>query len=449
MALADRLEKEILKRITFAEGIDTGRRALAQTAAANLYALLGKPAPAVVWCQSPYQLATLPSLLIGIFFSDAWQIASGMLSEREYDEIWEADFDEAWCQLWQHGGQQLLKGMRSTSRIGSQYQQLEEELLLQCKNELARWIRSGKLAAFEDTLPKQIIYRQFWAMRLWHLNFVQDRLRILSADLLDGLSARNNYWQDWEAQWQQFLPYSLLLERIYAGAQSALDSLMTRMGAEPRHQVKHCTWLPFTLLPLSVCQVWRTYVDPDAFKNYAAEIDAWTRLAESSLGVICLEHVVFACEKPQTLLLDEGGRFHSETGPALVFSDGFTEYAWHGILVDGSVIMEPEKISIEEIETSQNIESRRVLIERFGQARYLQESGAEEVQSDDFGTLYRKEIPGDEALVMVKVLNSSPEPDGSFKDYFLRVPPEMTTAQQAVAWTFGIDEEEYKPLIES
>lgn len=449
MALAERFEQEISKRIIFAEDIDTGRRALAELAAANLYALFGKPPPAVVWCQSPYQMATLPSLLIGIFFSDAWQIASGMLQNRPFDESWEADYDELWEQLWQHGGQQLLHGMRHTSRIASQYGDIEDEMLRQCKNELAAWIRSGKLQAFEEYLPKQIIYRQFWAMRLWHLNFVQDRLRSLSGELFEQLRSSNQYWEQWHQQWQQFLPYSIRLEQIYAGAASALDSLMTRMGAEPRHQLKHCTWLPVSLLPQSLCQVWRKHVDGDAFKNQAAEIDAWNRLAESALAVICHEHVVFACEKPTRFLIDEGGRFHCADGPALAFSDGFIEYAWHGVLVDPSVILEPESITIEEIEGTQNAEIRRVLIERYGQSRYLQESGAEEVQSDDFGTLYRKEIPGDEALVMVKVVNSSPEPDGSFKDYFLRVPPEMETAQQAVAWTFGFDEEEYKPLFES
>lgn len=39
--------------------------------------------------------------------------------------------------------------------------------------------------------------------------------------------------------------------------------------------------------------------------------------------------------------------------------------------------------------------------------------------------------------------NSTPEPDGTFRDYFLRVPPGMVRAKQAVAWTFGVSEEDY------
>jgi hypothetical protein len=50
---------------------------------------------------------------------------------------------------------------------------------------------------------------------------------------------------------------------------------------------------------------------------------------------------------------------------------------------------------------------------------------------------------------MVKVINSTPEPDGRFKDYFLRVPPMMVRARQAVAWTFDKVEHNYAPALET
>jgi hypothetical protein len=111
--------------------------------------------------------------------------------------------------------------------------------------------------------------------------------------------------------------------------------------------------------------------------------------------------------------------------------------------------MDPARITVEDIESENNAEVRRIKTQRFGQARYLQESGAEEIHHDDFGTLYRKKIPGDEPLVMVKVVNSTPEPDNSFKDYFLRVPPSITRAREAVAWTFDIPEQEYDPVVQT
>jgi hypothetical protein len=50
---------------------------------------------------------------------------------------------------------------------------------------------------------------------------------------------------------------------------------------------------------------------------------------------------------------------------------------------------------------------------------------------------------------MVRVRNSTPEPDGTYKHYFLRVPPNITRAKQAVAWTFGLEEDQYFPDLES
>jgi hypothetical protein len=37
------------------------------------------------------------------------------------------------------------------------------------------------------------------------------------------------------------------------------------------------------------------------------------------------------------------------------------------------------------------------------------------------------------------VVNSTPEQDGTYRRYLLRVPPTTRTAREAVAWTFGFD----------
>lgn len=64
---------------------------------------------------------------------------------------------------------------------------------------------------------------------------------------------------------------------------------------------------------------------------------------------------------------------------------------------------------------------------------------------------------------MVGVANSTPEPDGSHKSYFLRVHPECRpmlangafgaaqalTARNAVASTFGLRGPEYAPAVET
>jgi hypothetical protein len=48
-------------------------------------------------------------------------------------------------------------------------------------------------------------------------------------------------------------------------------------------------------------------------------------------------------------------------------------------------------------------------------------------------------------LRAVKVVNSTPEPDGSRKEYLRQVPWHCNTAREAVAWTFGLAAKEYRP----
>lgn len=55
----------------------------------------------------------------------------------------------------------------------------------------------------------------------------------------------------------------------------------------------------------------------------------------------------------------------------------------------------------------------------------------------------------EEPVVMVEVVNSTREPDGSRRTYHLRVPSTMRTAREAVAWTFGLRSWQYAPIQET
>jgi hypothetical protein len=86
-------------------------------------------------------------------------------------------------------------------------------------------------------------------------------------------------------------------------------------------------------------------------------------------------------------------------------------------------------------------------VENLNQAEVLEV--AKKLAEDEFGELYQTEITGDEPICMIKLVNSTPGPDGEFKNYWLRVPPDMKTARQAVAWTFGMTPDEYaKALVQ-
>ncbi len=196
-----------------------------------------------------------------------------------------------------------------------------------------------------------------------------------------------------------------------------------------------------------------------AFYEYFREVcslDAETqnlrglwKIAKNAGWFLPHEKICWISERPNKLNRDERGRLHSENDAAIAYPDGWEIFAWHGVRVAEYVIRHPGQITVKDIEQESNAEIRRVKMERFGQDKYLRESHAELQHRDEFGKLWRKQIPNDEDLVMVEVLNSTPEPDGSSKTYFLRVPPSVQTAKEAVAWTMDKKPNDYAPVQET
>jgi hypothetical protein len=154
-------------------------------------------------------------------------------------------------------------------------------------------------------------------------------------------------------------------------------------------------------------------------------------------------------DRPTRIARDQQGRLHAEHGPALAWADGYTLHAIHGVRVPAHLVEAPETITVDQIRSEENQEVQRVMLDRYGHQRFLREAGAEQVHIDETGILWHCAIPGEEDLVLVQVSNATPEPDGSARTYWLRVPPQMRTARQAVAWTFNLDEGDYHPAVQT
>jgi hypothetical protein len=158
---------------------------------------------------------------------------------------------------------------------------------------------------------------------------------------------------------------------------------------------------------------------------------------------------VIMTERPLGLHLDGQGRLHRPDGPALTYPDGFALHAWHGLRVPAWLIAQLPRLRMQDIQAQANAELRRVMLESYGFDRYLRDAGATRVHQDGTGILWRAEFDDDQPLVMVEVLNATPEPDGTHRTYWLRVPPTVGSAREAVAWTFGLNADRYRPLRET
>jgi hypothetical protein len=143
------------------------------------------------------------------------------------------------------------------------------------------------------------------------------------------------------------------------------------------------------------------------------------------------EGLVIATEKMSALHLEDNN-LHNTEGPAIEFPGGQKFYSINGVHIPGWLVNNPEKITPESIDSETNMEIKRIMLEIYGEERYLVDSGCEVVDDDpEFGTLLRKEMPNDEPLCFLRVINSTPEVDGTYKTYMLRTSPEVTTAKEA------------------
>ena len=430
---------------TIAGEIAAEERTRAEHEVERLYSLSGREPPAIIWCRSLYQLLTLPSLLFAILHSDLWQMVHSKLNGRDItsSKSWQQRWNDAWSEIWITTGSPILRGINATSRVGHEYGYLEGAMISDLKSALATNIRNSRWGHAQEYLKREI-YRKFWYsphQRLMHNNFEEESLRLMLLVLSEA------------QQLPQADEIGLLAEEAKVRGRDTSElfqGLATRLGSEPHLQFLRVTWLPEQMYWLAAAEFISQTSSHPVLERIADRLISWLALARVACGVMAHEGVVFICERPQTCLMNERYRLHNPDGPALTFADGLHQYAWNGIIVPEFVIKNQELITVERIEKETNVEIRRVFLEIYGETRFIADSGIVPVQEDPYGTLYRKEFPNDEPLVMVRVLNASPEPDGTFKHYFLRVPPNIQTAQEAVAWTFDIEEaEDYGPEVET
>ena len=162
-------------------------------------------------------------------------------------------------------------------------------------------------------------------------------------------------------------------------------------------------------------------------------LDLWLEQSQACHWWWPMDGVCVITERHTVLMVDDRGRLHCETGPACAYADGWAIHAIHGVVVPADIIETPASLTVQRIEAEKNAEVRRVMIDRYGPARYITGSGATVVHELPAthpmtglrsARLLRKEVPDDEPIIYVDLLNSTPEPDGTTKRYMLRVQPD-------------------------
>jgi hypothetical protein len=166
--------------------------------------------------------------------------------------------------------------------------------------------------------------------------------------------------------------------------------------------------------------------------------------------------LVFICEPPREMHVEWVGdrpRLHSDTGPAVVWADDRVtcDFYLHGVRVPAHLFS--SEVNVAQINAESNSEVRRVVIERFGWARYLALCQFRLIASvPDPGNrrhhLALYEFPSsrsgaDRMLVMV---NGSPDRSGRQREYAELVPGRFDDPVEAAAWQYDCPVEVYRNL---
>jgi hypothetical protein len=356
-----------------------------------MYAALGKPAPYVWWCDGPAVGSLVRTIL-----------TQGRLGDNLGANLWANLGDNLWANLGANLGDNLRANLGDNLRANLRAN-LGDNLGANLRANLGDNLGANLWANLRDNLGANL-----WDNLGANLG---DNLRAnlwdnlgdnLGANLGDNLWANLDwsFWGQYEAPWPAY----------YAWPDGALRPMHTV------EQREHLAW--------------------------------WVTLAQSCGWWQPFESVVFVCDRPLRQQIDADGRLHREDGPAFVCRDSWMFHAWHGVRVPADVIEQPETITPERIAAEANQEIRRAMIERIGWEVYLARAGAQPVQSDRYGDLYRLTL-AETPLTLVVVTNSTPEMDGSRKRYGLLVPEDCQTAHAAVASTFGLTAETYQPVQET
>lgn len=275
--------------------------------------------------------------------------------------------------------------------------------------------KNEKLTAEQEALLP--VYRDKWleiGLSTEPLNFEKAKIAVCAAYESAGLSKPTKFYT----------------------AKSPVDAIRVIQELNPKMEAKaifndmtygchDANWLGFyqyfrDVLNLKVCEKLNGLID-------LASHCGWLNMYEDT--------VVFQ-DRPQHIKFDDQNRLHCENGPAILYRDGYSIYAWHGVRIPAEWITNKGELTAKAALTWENMEQRRAACEIVGWARVLRELNARVIESDEdpmIGTLLEVDIPDIGKEKFLKVLC------GTGREFAISVPPEMKTALEANAWTYGLD----------
>jgi len=157
---------------------------------------------------------------------------------------------------------------------------------------------------------------------------------------------------------------------------------------------------------------------------------------------IPFDKMVVIEDRPTKIVFDNNNLSHNEKGASIEYSDGFSVFSWHGVKIPEEWIISRDKLTPEVAIAENNLELRRIACEIVGWDNILNKLSSVVIDRNkdpQIGELIEVDIPSVGRERFLRVIC------GTGRKFALPVPPEMKTALEANAWTYGLGSLEYKP----
>ncbi len=411
-ALIPIYQKKWQKIATSTEPIDQ-KKAIA--AVNRVYLLMGKPKPAVQFFASPNQIKSElitqpPEILAKQLGSPVLKLPSSVeiltdLQKQIDSNLWKkliVELQPRWQPL-TFFLQQLGTSAQSetdTQRWTKLWQHLSEQQWSNRWSESEKWLRSQV-----EQFPGGDVLLGF-GDNVWE-NFGRSAWQQIGEPIIDEIN-KQPWVQDLEEALKQLsLPWLHMTNGL-----GLTSSLLNGVEFNYVALIDYC-------VEVLNCQ------------HDTAKWLATSSLVQDCGWVFFFERTCLVCDRPNKISFDEQYRLHAAGEPAIAYHDGYSVYAYNGVILPEKYgRLHPNLWQSHWLLSEPNAELRRVLIQGIGYGRICQELQATEIDSWREYTLLRIDNNIDvEPIHLLKMTCPSTN-----HIHATRVPPYISSAKEAITW---------------
>jgi Mg/Co/Ni transporter MgtE len=402
-------------------------RAKATAAIKAIYKDMGEKEPLIIYGDSPWQTSMLAWLFLGLFnstqlynelYNELYNKLDNELVKELVKELYNKLDNELYNELYNKLDKELVKELYN--KLDNElYNELVKELYNKLDNELVKELGNkldNKLCnKLYNKLDKELVKELYNKLDNELYNELYNKLdNELVKELYNKLD--NELYNELDNKLDKELYNKLdnelvkeldnkLNNKLYNELYNKLDKelnnklvikldnelnnkLCNKLNSHLKEQLKLVCSCFYVSVWWSAWAGYYEYAQYIGVKFNKQKYDLFMNFIEHVHFIIPFDGVCFVSEKAKNIHWDDRDRLHSDNSKAVEYPDGWGLYSINGVKVPEKVVLAPETITIEEIQSETNLETRRVMIERYGPPRYLEALDCTVLDAD----IYNQEI---------------------------------------------------------